>query len=214
MSVRLRPRFVAVSFALLAGGCGLFTSLDGLSGSDGNDAGAGAAEDAGDASVAKPSDGGAGGSDAGTTPSGCACPAGTQETNGICVVVAPSASGYACAAPVVAPACALTYEAELCAAHVAFPFSSTCGGKSEPSVFFQLGPLPGSVPDGGLRKWIVKSTNTDVLSRTNAACTQGVDPCASGPGPGGELTPGGATVAWGKTVASGCSTVRLEVQAY
>ena len=178
-------------------GCTLFTSLDGLSGE--GDAGA-------DASSAET------GADAGPpAPTGCACPKGTTETNGVCVAEA-SAAGYACTAPIAAPACARTYEAELCATQTAFAYGTACGGKPRPSVFFTLGDLSGTSADGGLRKWVVKSQNTDVLGRTNAACTQAVEPCAEGSAPRGELTPGGATVVIGKVVTSGCQLVRVDIE--
>ncbi len=205
----LRPLVVALALVLTAG-CTLFTSLDGLS-----DPAPSTTSDAGDAGSTTEAEGGAPKKDGGPVdPNACVCPEGTQETNGVCVVVPPSAAGNTCVQPIVAPACALTYEAELCASHTPFPYATQCGGKGRPSVFFKLGPLPGTVPDGGMRRWLVKSTNTEVLSRTNAACTQGIEPCAQGPGPGGELTPGGATVAWGKAVASGCATVRIDIEPY
>lgn len=198
-----RPVRLLVVFAsaLVVTGCGLFTSLDGLSDPAATDAGTAATTDASEA-----------GSPA-VTPATCACPTGTAETNGVCVVTTPAA-GNACNAPIVAPACPLVYEAELCAAHTAFAYATSCGGKPRPSVFFVLGPLSGSVPDGGERRWVVKSQNTEVLARTNAACTQAVEPCAEGTAPRGELSPGGATVAFGKTVTSGCQTVRVDIAPY
>jgi hypothetical protein len=135
------------------------------------------------------------------------------DTNGICVVTTPAA-GNACLAPIVVPACALSYEAELCATHAAFPYATSCGGEPRPSVFFTLGPLPGTVPDGSDRRWVVRAQNTDVLARTNAACTQAVEPCAEGMAPRGELSPGGATVALGKSVATGCQTARIDIAPY
>lgn len=171
-------------------GCSL-TSLDGLSGPGAADAGA---------------------SRDGDAPTTCTCPAGTTLTNGVCVIAAPSA-GYACAVPIVAPACALTYEAELCSTHASLAYATACGTAPRPSVFFTLGNLSGASSEGGARKWLVTSQNAEVLGRTNAACTQGIEPCVVGTSPKGELTPGGATVVLGKTVASGCQTIRIDIAA-
>lgn len=194
-------RFSALAVtALTAAGCGLFTSLDGFSDPGPPDGGAEAA-----AGTRSPTDGATPGA-----PVECVCPKGTLDVNGVCVVTTPP-GGNACAAPIVVPACALAYEAELCADHSAFAYASSCGGKPRPSVFFTLGPLPGVLPDGSDRRWVARSQNTDVLARTNAACSQAVEPCAEGSAPRGELSAGGATVAFGKTVDSGCQTVRIDL---
>lgn len=144
----------------------------------------------------------------------CPCPNGLEKIGGVCVVPATSTVGLSCKAPIKAPTCTLVYEIELCATQTPFPYGAACGGKSRVTAFFSLGDLPGLAVDGGERRWVVKTTNIEVLGRTNAACTQGTEPCAEGPSPRGELTPSGATVAIGKSVTSSCTTARVEISTY
>ncbi len=192
------------------GGCTLFMPLDDLSepSGPGDDAAAG---DARDAAVTR-ADANTGAVVDPNDP--CPCPNGLAKISGVCVVPAASPVGLDCKAPIEAPTCSLVYEIELCAARGAFPYASACGGKSRITAFFELGDLPGVAVDGGERRWVVKTTNIEVLGRTNAACTQGTEPCAEGASPRGELTPNGATVAVGKTVTSSCTTARVELSTF
>jgi hypothetical protein len=194
----LRVFAVGVTLAGLAS-CSLVTSIDDLS--------QGAATDASTSDASSPDAPDQPSEDAGP----CRCPAGTTDTNGVCVVIEPTAAGYACASPIVVPACERSYEARLCATHAQLAYDGACGGVPRQSVFFVLGQI-GALPDGGARRWLVNSSGTEVLARTNAACTVGSEPCAQGPSPGGDLAGGGATLAWGKAVTVGCTTVRLDIQ--
>lgn len=197
------PLFVIAVAA--AAGCSLVTSTDGLS--DGPASPPGMDASITDAAATDAGDGGSTGD-----ASACPCPKGTTETNGVCVLVMGQTAGYTCTEPIEASLCARTYEARLCAADPTFAYDTGCGGTPSQSIFFSLAALPPQ-QDGGPSKWIASSSGTEVIARTNAACTLASAPCGVGPGPGGSLAGAGATVTWGKRVIAGCSNMRVDLRA-
>lgn len=185
--------------ALICAACTAITSTEGLVGeSDGG---------GGDEGGASGTDAAASDARSGSPPldaaRACPCPAGSKEVAGVCVVDESSAM-RTCTAPLQAPSCETTFEVTLCSDDPVFAYDTACIAKARQSAFFALG----SVASGA---WHVVAQGVDVLARTDVGCTKGVPQCALGPKVTGELSPNGTTIAIGKAISAGCTTVHVDI---